>query len=48
MIHGSSPDVCSQIAQRMADAAGIEKYDLLFTKEELKKTTMAYFGESEE
>ena len=48
MIHGSSPEVCRQIAQRMADAADVEKYDLLFTLEELKKTTMAYFGESED
>jgi hypothetical protein len=29
----------------MADAAGIENYELLFTEEELKKTTMAYFGD---
>ena len=48
MIHGSSPEVCRQIAQRMADAAGVTKYDLLFTQEELKKTTMAYFGELED
>jgi DNA-binding Lrp family transcriptional regulator len=47
MIHGSSPEVCRQIAQRLADAAGVDKYDLLFTQEELKKTTMAYFGASE-
>ena len=48
MIHGSSSGVCRQIAQRMSDAAGVEKFDLLFTQEELKKTTMAYFGDSEE
>ena len=47
MIHGSSPEVCRQIAKRMADAAGVEHYDLLFTEEELKKTTMAYFADSE-
>jgi hypothetical protein len=29
----------------MADTAGVEKFDLLFTQEELKKTTMAYFGD---
>jgi len=40
MIHGSSSEVCRQIAQRMSDAAGVEKFDLLFTQEELKKTTM--------
>ena len=48
MIHGSSPEVCHQIAQKMADATGVTEYDLLFTQEELKKTTMAYFGDSEE
>ena len=48
MIHGSSPEVCRQIAERMADAAGVEHYDMLFTEEELKKTTMAYFAESED
>jgi hypothetical protein len=32
----------------MADAAGVKGYKLLFTEEELKKTTMAYFGDSED
>ena len=45
MIHGSSREVCQEIARRMADAVGIENYELLFTEEELKKTTMAYFGD---
>ena len=45
MIHGSSREVCQEIAQRMAEAAGVENYDLLFTEEELKKTTMAYFAD---
>jgi DNA-binding Lrp family transcriptional regulator len=45
MIHGSSREFCREIAQRMADAAGVENYELLFTEEELKKTTMAYFGD---
>jgi hypothetical protein len=31
----------------MAAAAGVEHYDMLFTEEELKKTTMAYFADSE-
>jgi hypothetical protein len=47
MIHGSSSEVCRQIAKRMADAVGVEHYDLLFTEEELKKTTMAYFADAE-
>ena len=45
MIHGSSREVCQEIVQRMAEAAGVENYDLLFTEEELKKTTMAYFAD---
>lgn len=45
MIHGSSREECRQIAQKMAEAAGVENYDLLFTEEELKKTTMPYFGD---
>lgn len=47
MIHGSSVEECRQIAEKMAEAAGVEDYDLLFTEEELKKTTMVYFGDSE-
>ena len=45
MIHGSSREVCQEIAQKMADVAGVENYELLYTEEELKKTTMAYFGD---
>ena len=48
MIHGSSREVCQEIVQRMAEAAGIANYDLLFTEEELKKTTMAYFSDAED
>jgi DNA-binding Lrp family transcriptional regulator len=44
MIHGSSREVCQEIAKIMADAAGVKDYELLFTEEELKKTTMEYFG----
>ena len=48
MIHAPSRQKCTQIAEKMAEAAGVKKYDLLYTEEELKKTTMAYFGESED
>ena len=48
MIHASSRQECRQIAQMMAEAAGVNKYDLLYTEEELKKTTMAYFGDLED
>jgi DNA-binding Lrp family transcriptional regulator len=46
MIHGPSRQVCREIAQRMAEASGVKHYDLLFTEEELKKTTMAYFADA--
>jgi DNA-binding Lrp family transcriptional regulator len=46
MIHGKSREECREIAKGMAVKAGVKSYDLLFTVEEFKKTTMAYFGES--
>lgn len=48
MIHAPSREKCRQIAEKMAEAAGVRKYDLLYTEEELKKTTMAYFSDSED
>lgn len=44
MIHASSREGCRLLAQKMADAAGINDYELLFSHEELKKTSMRYFG----
>lgn len=43
MIHASSEEECRALAQRMAEAAGISDYELLFSHEELKKTSMRYF-----
>lgn len=43
MIHGRTQEECEAIARRMAAATGIEKYTLLFSDAELKKTTMRYF-----
>jgi DNA-binding Lrp family transcriptional regulator len=45
MVHGPSPEKCREIAEKMAEAAKVHTYDLLFTEEELKKTTMAYFAD---
>jgi DNA-binding Lrp family transcriptional regulator len=47
MIHGRSRDECRRLARRMAETTGVESYRLLFTTEELKKTTPAYFGHLE-
>jgi DNA-binding Lrp family transcriptional regulator len=43
MIHGSHPDECYRIAERMSRTAHIEDYVLLFSKKEFKKTSMEYF-----
>ena len=43
MIHGSNPDECYRIAERMSRAAKIEDYVLLFSEKEFKKTSMEYF-----
>jgi len=45
MIHGRSRDECEELARRMADKAGVPDYRLLFTVDELKKTTMVYFDD---
>ena len=43
MVHATSPDACHATAAEMAKAAGIDDYSLLFSRKELKKTSMAYF-----
>jgi len=45
MIHASSEQECRRLAERMAEAAGVSDYELLFSEEELKKTSMRYFHE---
>lgn len=48
MIHGRSQEECEAIAREMAAAAGISRYELLFSDAELKKTTMRYFNDLED
>lgn len=43
MIHGDSREQCRRIAERMSRQAGIERYELLFSEREFKKTSMQYF-----
>ena len=45
MIHGRTRDECVGIAAEMAAATGIDRYEMLFSETELKKTTMRYFKE---
>ena len=48
MVHAADEDSCRKTASEMATAAGVEKYTLLFSKEELKKTSMVYFPSDED
>jgi DNA-binding Lrp family transcriptional regulator len=43
MVHGSDEEQCHAIARKISRAAGENEYELLFSREELKKTSMTYF-----
>ncbi len=43
MIHGKDEDQCQRTAAAMARKAGVDDYTLLFSRRELKKTSMKYF-----
>jgi DNA-binding Lrp family transcriptional regulator len=48
MIHAEDEAACRETARRMAKAAGVDDYALLFSREELKKTSMVYFATDDE
>jgi len=43
MIHGKTEQGCYAIAKKISEWTGIKEYYILFSLEELKKTTMKYF-----
>jgi DNA-binding Lrp family transcriptional regulator len=43
MVHGQSEAECREVVAEMAQATGQNDYALLFSKKELKKTSMRYF-----
>ena len=43
MVHGRDEASCRQTAGKMACKAGVTAYQLLFSRRELKKTSMRYF-----
>jgi siroheme decarboxylase len=45
MLHGKDPGDIEVLAARLAQEAGIQDYEILFSDTELKKTTMRYFRE---
>ncbi|MHB0938205.1 MAG: siroheme decarboxylase subunit beta [Armatimonadota bacterium] len=42
MIHGQTEADCRAVAARIAAAAGMDEYDMLFSVREFKKTSMVY------
>ena len=45
MVHANDESSCRDIAHRMSEDAGVGEYELLFSRKELKKTSMEYFTE---
>lgn len=45
MLHGRSRADCEQLAVKLAEAAKVDDYKLLFSTRELKKSSMKYFSE---
>jgi DNA-binding Lrp family transcriptional regulator len=48
MIHANDERSCRETARKMSEAAGVEKYTLLFSQRELKKTSMVYFDDDDD
>lgn len=43
MIHARDESACVEIARRISEITGVSSYKLLFSRRELKKTSMEYF-----
>jgi siroheme decarboxylase len=48
MIHAKNKEACRQAARKMSQETGVENYSLLFSRRELKKTSMVYFPSDED
>lgn len=44
MIHAKDEETCREIARDLAQKASVDTYTLLFSRRELKKTSMQYFS----
>lgn len=45
MVHAKSEEECYETAKKISAETGVKTYSLLFSKKELKKTSMKYFTE---
>jgi len=48
MVHANDEQSCHATARKMSRATSVEDYTLLFSREELKKTSMVYFPSDED
>lgn len=48
MVHAPNEKACRQTARQMADKANVDTYALLFSRREIKKTSMTYFPDDDE
>jgi DNA-binding Lrp family transcriptional regulator len=48
MIHANDEESCRQTASDLSQDTGVENYALLFSRKELKKTSMVYFPADED
>ena len=48
MVHANDKQACLEIARKMSQATSVKEYSLLFSREELKKTSMVYFPTDED
>lgn len=48
MVHASNEQACRETVQKMSRTTSVQDYTLLFSREELKKTSMVYFPSEED
>ena len=48
MVHANDEAACRSIARVMSEKSRVKEYTLLFSRKELKKTSMAYFADDDE
>lgn len=43
MVHGQSREECKEIARQLSEKVGVDNYRLLYSTQELKKSSMRYY-----
>lgn len=46
MIHAKTEESCMETVRKMSEATGVNNYTVLFSRKELKKTSMKYFQQT--